>query len=98
MFQKGNTHSESLPDLVAEILAATEVPVATTPVRILSSVMRGERVTAERLSRVASFERESFVKTRKPPRLCQAINPDGTAPRRRVWASGDWRTARRIIT
>jgi hypothetical protein len=66
--------------------------------RVLLSVLRGEDVTAERLARVASFERESFLKTRQAPRLCSAIFPDGTAPPKRVWARGDWRLARRIIT
>jgi hypothetical protein len=66
--------------------------------RVIVSAMRGEEVSAERMSRVASAEREALANTGEPPRLCSAILPAGTAPPRRIWAKGSWRLARRIIT
>jgi hypothetical protein len=93
--------SSSLAATVEELLATVQVPLATGSVRVLASVLRHEtsgETSAERLGRIAAYERENFLKTRVPPRLCSAILPDGTAPARRVWARGDWRLARRIIT
>lgn len=80
-----------------QVLAEAAVPLTTAVMRTLASVLREEDVSAERMGRVASFERENFLKSRQPPRLCSAIFPDGTAPAKRIWARGDWRLARRVI-
>jgi hypothetical protein len=99
MVRRKHSGSEiPLATTVDQILSETQVPVETGPMRILVSAIRDEEVTAERLARLASFERENFLKTREPPRLCSALYPDGTTPPRRVWAAGGWRVARRVLS
>ncbi len=88
----------SLAQSIEGVLEKTGTPLATGAMRILVSVLRDEEVSAERMARTASGERDTYVKTRQPPRLCSALFPDGTTPPRRIWASGEWRLARRILT
>jgi hypothetical protein len=65
---------------------------------MVASERRQKPVNAEALSRMAAAQRESFLRSRLPPRLCDAIHKDARPLRPRVWASGHWRLARRIAT
>jgi hypothetical protein len=91
--------SVALSATVAELLDEWQVPLPTAAVRILASLRRGDEVAAEALSRLAAAQRDEFLRANVPPRLCHAIAEDGRpllSPR--VWASGQWRLARRIAT
>jgi hypothetical protein len=89
--------TDSLAALVIEVLDDLECPVATTAIRIILND-RGRIVTAEQLGRLAAYQREDFLRTRIPPALCWAIDPNGIAVNPRWWALGDWRLQRRILT
>jgi hypothetical protein len=88
-----NSLAASIVGLVGEF----QVPVPTSAVRVLLAD-RGRPVTAEHLSRVAAYEKEDFLRTRMPPRLCSAIDREGRLVSPRWWAIGDWRLQRRILT
>jgi len=87
----------SLAAAVVEVLTEFQVPVATQAVRVLLTD-RGRTVTAEHLSRLAAYEREDFLRTRLPPRVCSVIDVDANLISPRWWALGDWRLQRRIRT
>src|SRR2546430_1154537 len=94
----GSEATPPLPGAIAAMLDDARVPLTTYVLRALLSATRNDAITAERLSRVAGYEREAFLRARGTPRFCAALAPDGTALRPRVWARGDWRLARRIQT
>ena len=89
------------PDSVAaaifDLLGEFETPVPTHAIRILLAD-RGRAVSAEHLARVAAYEREDFLRTRMPPRLCSVIDVDANAVTPRWWAKASWRLQRRILT
>jgi hypothetical protein len=89
--------SDSLATAVIELLDDFQCPVSTSAVRIILND-RGRVVTAENLSRLAAYQREDFLRTRIPPELCSALEPNGVATNPRWWARGDWRLDRRILT
>lgn len=82
---------------VEELVQEYGVPLLTTSVRVLLAD-RERPVSAEHLARLAATERAEFLRTRMPPRLCSAIQPDGAVTRPRWWADGRWRLRRRIVT
>jgi hypothetical protein len=88
---------DSLASVVIELLDDYQCPISTSAVRVILNA-RGRRVTAEQLSRLAAYQREDFQRTRMPPPLCWAINPDGSAAVPRWWARGHWRLLRRVRT
>jgi hypothetical protein len=88
---------DSLAASIVELLDVFATPVPTHAVRVLLAD-RGRTVSAEHLGRVAAYEREDFLRTRMPPRLCSAIDADGRLVKPRWWANGDWRLQRRILT
>jgi hypothetical protein len=88
----------SLAALTAELLNDYNVPLPTHAVRILLNDSGRHRVTAEHLSRLAAYERDDFLRTRMPPRLCSVIDTHATRVRPRWWACGEWRLQRRILT
>ncbi|MDE3075034.1 MAG: hypothetical protein KGJ86_06355 [Chloroflexota bacterium] len=90
-------HPDSLAAAVIELLDDFQRPISTSAVRIILNA-RGRPVTAEQLSRLAAYQREDFQRTRMPPPLCWALDPDGSAAVPRWWARGDWRLMRRIRT
>lgn len=53
---------------------------------------------AERLGRILGYERQSFLKRRRPPRLAVALTPDARPAQPQRLADGDWRLGRRIVT
>jgi hypothetical protein len=83
--------------VVIDLLDDFQCPISTSAVRIILND-RGRAVTAEQLSRLAAYQREDFLRTRVPPELCSALEPDGTAANPRWWARGEWRLQRRILT
>src|ERR1700678_4022158 len=88
---------DSLASAVIELLDDYQCPISTQAVRVVLNA-RGRPVTAEQLSRLAAYQREDFRRTRMPPPLCWAINPDISAAVPRWWARGHWRLLRRIRT
>lgn len=92
------TRKDSLVATVEQLLDAAQVPLPSATVRALASVLRGEEVPPERLGRLAAGERDRYLRTSGPPRLCAAVDARGVALVPRVWARGTWRTARRIRT
>lgn len=88
---------DSLATAVVELLDDYQCPISTQAVRVILNV-RGRPVTAEQLGRLAAYQREDFQRTRMPPPLCWALNPDGSAAVPRWWARGHWRLLRRIKT
>jgi hypothetical protein len=82
---------------VIELLDDVEHPISTSAVRMILTA-RGRAVTAEQLGRLAAYQREDFQRTRMPPPLCWALNPDGSAVTPRWWARGHWRLLRRLKT
>jgi hypothetical protein len=89
--------ASSLAAATVDLLDEFNVPIPTPAVRILLND-RGREVTAEHLSRLAAYERQDFLRTRLPPRLCSAVDPDANLISPRWWARGDWRLQRRILT
>jgi hypothetical protein len=87
----------SLAATVAALVEEFQVPVPTTAVRVLLTD-RGRLTAAEHLSRVAAYEKEDFLRTRMPPRLCSAIDAGAHLISPRWWAIGTWRLQRRIFT
>src|SRR5215217_6335545 len=87
----------SLAALTADLLDDYSVPLPTHAVRILLND-REHRVTAEHLSRLAAYEREDFLRTRMPPRLCSVVDTHANLVKPRWWARGEWRLQRRILT
>lgn len=79
------------------VVDAVQHPVPTAAVRLILLDQRRD-VTAEQLGRLAAYERQDYVRTRMPPRLCSAINANATAHNPRWWARGDWSLERRILT
>ncbi|MDO8184681.1 hypothetical protein Q5424_04950 [Conexibacter sp. JD483] len=90
--------ADSLPTAIGEILDKFEVPIPTSAMRLLLGARLGEPVAAGRLSRIAAFERDAFLRTNLPPRLCCAIDADAAAISPRIWARGSWRLQRRVMT
>ncbi len=88
---------DSLAAAVIELVDDLQCPISTQAVRIILNA-RGRPVTAEQLGRLAAYQREDFQRTRMPPPLSWAINPDGSAAVPRWWAGGDWRLLRRLRT
>jgi len=88
---------DSLASAVIKLLDDYQCPISTQAVRVILNA-RGRPVTAEQLSRLAAYQREDFQRTRMPPPLCWAINPDGSTAVPRWWARGHWRLLRRIRT
>jgi len=88
---------DSLGTAVIDLLDEFQCPMFTSAVRLILND-RGRAVTAEQLSRLAAYQREDFLRTRVPPELCSAIQPDGKPTKPRWWARGDWRLERRILT
>jgi hypothetical protein len=88
---------DSLATAVIELLDDFQCPISTSAVRVILNA-RGRRVTAEQLGRLAAYQREDFQRTRMPPALCWALNPDGSAAVPRWWARGHWRLLRRLRT
>jgi hypothetical protein len=88
---------DSLAAAVVRVLGEFQCPAPTSAVRIILND-RGREVRAEHLGRVAAYERDDFLRTRMPPRLCSVIDPDARAVRPRWWALGEWRLQRRIMT
>jgi hypothetical protein len=91
----------SLADLSARLLDRARVPISGAALQTLVAAVRGAPVPSQRLARIAGFERERYIRTardRTPPRLCAALDEHGLELRPRVWARGDWRLARRILT
>jgi hypothetical protein len=89
----------SLPAALAAILDAAQVPIPAGSLRALAAVaVPDQKVTAERLSRVAAYEEDAAIRSRKTPRFCWAITQDGVAPSPRIWTRGEWRFPRRVIT
>jgi hypothetical protein len=87
----------SLAKTVIELLDDYQCPISTQAVRVILTA-RGRPVPAERLSRLAAYQREDFERTRMPPELCWTLRPDGVAVTPRWWARGQWRLMRRIQT
>jgi hypothetical protein len=88
---------DSLARAVIELLDDYQYPLSTQAVRVILTA-RGRPVPAERLSRLAAYQREDFERTRMPPELCWALKTDGSAVIPRWWARGSWRLMRRIQT
>lgn len=89
----------SLPAALAVVLDSAQVPMPAGALRALASTLvPDQNVTAERLGRVAAYEEQAVLKSRKTPRFCWVINEDGVAVGPRIWARGDWRLARRVMT
>lgn len=88
---------DSLATAVARLLDDFQCPISTQAVRVILAA-RGLPVPAERLSRLAAYQREDFERTRMPPELCWTVTPDGSAVIPRWWARGHWRLMRRIQT
>lgn len=88
---------ESVTSAILDLLDEGQTPLPTRSVRILLGD-RGRPVTAEHLGRVAAYERDAYLRTLMPPRLCSAIDPSGRLVTPRWWARGDWRLQRRILT
>jgi hypothetical protein len=88
---------DSLASSVAKLLDDFQCPISTQATRLIL-ISRGRTVTAEQLSRLAAYQREDFQRTRLPPPLCWAINPDGSPVIPRWWTRGNWRLLRRIRT
>lgn len=89
--------SGSLAAAVGGLLDDLQCPIPTQAVRIMLTA-RGRPVSAEQLSRLAAYQREDFQRTRFPPPLCWALDPDGSPALPRWWARGDWRLMRRVRT
>jgi hypothetical protein len=88
---------DSLAKAVIDLLDDYQCPISTQAVRVILTA-RGRPVPAERLSRLAAYQREDFDRTRTPPELCWTLTPDGMAVIPRWWARGQWRLLRRIQT
>src|SRR4051794_35274407 len=88
----------SIADSLAALLDRAQVPLPGRTLRAMAAAVRGQSIDAGRLTRIAAFERERFVRNSNPPRLCVAIDEHGVELRPRVWARGQWRLARRIAT
>jgi hypothetical protein len=88
---------DSLAAAVVGVLGEFGCPLPTSAVRVILND-RGREVRAEHLGRLAAYERDDFLRTRLPPRLCAVIDPDARAVRPRWWALGEWRLQRRIMT
>jgi hypothetical protein len=88
---------DSLAAAVVGVLGEFECPVPTDAVRVILTD-RGREVRAEHLGRLAAYERDDFLRTWLPPRLCAVIDADARAVRPRWWALGEWRLQRRIMT
>lgn len=65
---------------------------------LVGSAHGTEPIPAERFGRILGYERERYLKQRRPPRLAVALTPNGTAAQPQRLADGDWRLARRIVT
>lgn len=88
---------DSLAASVVEVLRAFQSPVPTDAMRVIL-IDRGREVTAEQLGSLAAYERQDWLRTLMPPRLCSVIDADANPIRPRWWALGDWRLERRIMT
>jgi hypothetical protein len=88
---------DSLAAAVVDLVDAVQFPVPTTAVRMILTD-QGRQVIAEQLGTLAAYERQDYARTRVPPRLCSAIDPNAAALSPRWWARGDWRLERRIMT
>lgn len=88
---------ESLARAVIELLDDYQCPIPTQAVRVILTA-RGRPVPAERLGRLAAYQRQDFERTRMAPELCWTVMPDGAAVTPRWWARGHWRLLRRIHT
>src|ERR1035441_6669057 len=88
---------DTLAVSVTAVLDDMQCPVSTTAIRIILTD-RSVPVTAERLGRLAAYQREDFQRTHIPPQLVWALLPNGDATSPRWWARGDWRLERRIFT
>lgn len=88
---------DSVATAIEKLLDAYQTPLLTPAVRVLLTAA-GRPVTAEHLSRAAANEREVFERTRMPPLVCSAIDPDGELVKPRWWVKADWRLQRRILT
>jgi hypothetical protein len=88
---------DSLAASVVGVLDDVQCPVPTDAMRVIL-VDGGRAATAEHLARVAAYEREDWLRSRMPPRLCSVIDAQAVAVKPRWWARGDWRLERRIMT
>lgn len=89
----------SLPAALAAALDAVQVPIPAAALRALAAAaVPQQNVTAERLGRIAAYEEETVLRSRKAPRFCWVLAEDGVAPSPRIWARGEWRLARRLMT
>src|SRR5262245_53632882 len=87
----------SLAAATVELISEFDVPVQTQAVRVLLNE-RGRVVTAEHLGRLAAYERDDFLRTGLPPRLCSVIDVHAELVSPRWWALGQWPLQRRILT
>lgn len=88
----------SIVERLQQELAHVGSPVPTTALRALLGVEGGRALPAERLGRVLGYERQSFLKHRRPPRVALALSADGRPASPQHLTDGDWRLGRRILT
>ena len=88
---------DSLATSVVAVLNEFQSPVPTDAMRVIVND-RGRNVTAEHLGRLAAYERQDYLRTFMPPRLCSVVDKDANAITPRWWALADWRLQRRIMT
>lgn len=88
----------SIVERLQRELAVVGNPVPTTALRALVGAERGHVLPAERLGRVLGYERESLLRTRRPPRVALALTPDGRPATPQHLTDGNWRMVRRILT
>jgi hypothetical protein len=85
---------QSIAEQMRQELARIGSPVTTTALRALVGIHHGgEMLPAERLGRILGYERQSFLKRRRPPRLAVALTPDArpgqASPSALPMATGD---------
>jgi hypothetical protein len=89
---------QSIVEQMQQELTRIGSPVPTTALRALVGIHHGETLPAERLGRILGYERQSFLKRRRPPRIAVALTPDARPTQPQRLAVGDWRLGRRIVT
>jgi hypothetical protein len=89
----------TLPSSLVASLDAVQVPVPAASLRALAAAaLPGQKVTPERLGRVAAYEETNYLRARGTPRFCWVLGVDGAAVTPRIWARGTWRLSRRMLT
>jgi hypothetical protein len=86
-----------IPELLRAELEELQFPAPVPALRALAGIARGQPIPAERMGRMLAYEREKYLRDKRPPRLAVGLAADGTPASPAFLGLGSWRLARRLI-